>query len=174
MRHANSNRRFGKTATHRKAMFRNMATSLLEVEQFYTTLEKAKDLRKIVEPLITLGKEDTLHARRLAYGYLMNKQVVHKLFSDIGPRFKARDGGYLRIIRADRRHGDAAAMAYVQLVDKANPEAIKAFEEKAAAKKAAKKAAAPKKEAAPKAPKAAKVAKAPKAKAEKKPAKAKK
>mgnify|MGYP002078830943 CR=1 FL=1 len=119
MRHAGSNRKFSRTAAHRRSLFRNMATSLLQHESFYTTLEKAKDLRKVVEPLITMAKNDSLHARRKAYSYLLNKKVVQKLFSDISQRFKNRPGGYLRVVRADRRHGDAAQMAYVQLVEKA-------------------------------------------------------
>lgn len=164
MRHGNSNRRYGKTPSHRRAMFRNMATSFLDKESFYTTVEKAKDLRRIVEPLITLAKTDSVHSRREAYNYLMSKKVVQKLFSDISLRFKGRDGGYLRIIRADRRHGDAAEMAYVELVEKTKTEVEKKPKEAKEKKDKVKKEAAPKAE---------KAAKAPKAKAEKKTAKAK-
>jgi large subunit ribosomal protein L17 len=160
MRHANTNRKFGKTATHRRAMFRNMATSLLQYERFYTTVEKAKDLRKIVEPLITMAKKDTLHARKMAHSYLMDKEIVKKLFLDISPRFKGRDGGYLRVVRADRRHGDAAEMAFVELIEKAKPQ-VKTEGEKKEAKSKEK---APKKEKVAKAPKEAKEKKAAKAK----------
>lgn len=150
MRHGVSNRKFGRNPTHRRALLRNMATSLLKVERFYTTVEKAKDLRRVVEPLITLGKKDSLHARRKAYSYLLNKKVVQKLFADIGPRFKGRAGGYLRIVRADRRHGDAAEMAFIELVEK--PKAVEKTLEAPAKKE--KKAAKPKAKAKSKAKKA--------------------
>ncbi len=157
MRHAKTNRRYGKTPSHRRAMFRNMATSFLDKEQCYTTVEKAKDLRRIVEPLITLAKKDTLHSRRAAYGYLMNKKVVQKLFADISLRFKEREGGYLRIIRANRRHGDAAYMAYVELVNKEKtPIVAKEVSAEKAEKKALKKKSKEKKDAAPKTEKSAK------------------
>lgn len=116
MRHGKGYRRFGRSAAHRRAMFRNMATSLLAHEKFETTVEKAKDLRPIVEKLITLGKQDTLHRRRLAYSYLRDKAVVHKLFAQIGPRFQSRPGGYVRIVRTRFRPGDAANLAHVELL----------------------------------------------------------
>ena len=116
MRHHNALRKFGMTSSHRRAMFRNMTTSLLLHEKFETTLERAKDLRRVVEKLITLAGRDNLHARRQAYSYLLSKAVVHKLFAEIGPRFKARPGGYTRVIRSGVRHGDAAQLAYIELL----------------------------------------------------------
>ncbi len=117
MRHRKSGRRLGRTSSHRKAMFRNMAASLLRHETIKTTLPKAKELRRVVEPLITLAKEDGVAKRRLAFDRLRDKEVVGKLFKDIGPRFKDRPGGYLRILKTGPRPGDAAPMAIVQLVD---------------------------------------------------------
>lgn len=117
MRHKKSGRRLGRNSSHRKAMFRNMATSLLRHETIKTTLPKAKELRRVVEPLITLAKEDGVANRRLAFDRLRDKEIVGKLFSDLGPRFKARPGGYLRILKMGPRPGDAAPMAIVQLVD---------------------------------------------------------
>ncbi|NOR67381.1 MAG: 50S ribosomal protein L17 [Woeseiaceae bacterium] len=117
MRHRKSGRRLGRTSSHRKAMFRNMAASLLRHETIKTTLPKAKELRRVVEPLITLAKEDGVAKRRLAFDRLRDKEVVGKLFKDIGPRFKDRPGGYLRILKIGPRPGDAAPMAIVQLVD---------------------------------------------------------
>ena len=117
MRHRKSGRRLGRNSPHRKAMFRNMAASLLRHEQIKTTLPKAKELRRVVEPLITLGKEDGVANRRLAFDRLRDKEAVGKLFTDIGPRFKERPGGYLRILKTGPRPGDAAPMAIVQLVD---------------------------------------------------------
>lgn len=117
MRHQKAFRKFSRTPAHRKAMFRNMATALIQHEQIETTLYKAKDLRGVVERLITLGKEDTLHHRRQAYGYLQDKAVVHKLFADIGPRFKERPGGYTRVIRTRVRTGDAAELAVISFVE---------------------------------------------------------
>lgn len=122
MRHKKSGRRLGRNSSHRKAMFRNMAASLLRHEQIKTTLPKAKELRRVVEPLITLAKEDGVANRRLAFDRLRDKEVVGKLFTDVGPRFKERPGGYLRILKTGPRPGDAAPMAIVQLVDQA-PEA---------------------------------------------------
>ena len=119
MRHRKSGRRLGRNSSHRKAMFRNMAASLLRHEQIKTTLPKAKELRRVVEPLITLAKEDGVANRRLAFDRLRDKEVVGKLFTDVGPRFKARPGGYLRILKTGPRPGDAAPMAIVQLVDQA-------------------------------------------------------
>jgi len=118
MRHRKSGRKLGRNSSHRKAMFRNMAASLLRHETIKTTLPKAKELRRVVEPLITLAKEDGVANRRLAFDRLRDKEAVGKLFSDLGPRFKARPGGYLRILKTGPRPGDAAPMAIVQLVDK--------------------------------------------------------
>jgi len=117
MRHRKSGRKLGRNSSHRKAMFRNMAASLLRHETIKTTLPKAKELRRVVEPLITLAKEDGVANRRLAFDRLRDKEVVGKLFTDLGPRFKARPGGYLRILKLGPRAGDAAPMALVQLVD---------------------------------------------------------
>ena len=117
MRHRKSGRKLGRNSSHRKAMFRNMATSLLRHETIKTTLPKAKELRRVVEPLITLAKEDGVANRRLAFNRLRDKEVVGKLFKDVGPRFKDRPGGYLRILKTGPRPGDAAPMAIVQLVD---------------------------------------------------------
>ncbi len=117
MRHRKSGRKLGRNSSHRKAMFRNMATSLLRHETIKTTLPKAKELRRVVEPLITLAKEDGVANRRLAFKRLRDKEVVGKLFKDVGPRFKDRPGGYLRILKTGPRPGDAAPMAVVQLVD---------------------------------------------------------
>lgn len=117
MRHRKSGRKLGRNSSHRKAMFRNMAASLLRHETIKTTVPKAKELRRVVEPLITLAKEDGVANRRLAFDRLRDKEVVGKLFSDLGPRFKERPGGYLRILKMGPRPGDAAPMAIVQLVD---------------------------------------------------------
>lgn len=117
MRHRKSGRRLGRNSSHRKAMFRNMATSLLRHETIKTTLPKAKELRRVIEPLITLAKVDGVANRRLAYDRLRDKEAVGKLFKDVGPRFKDRPGGYLRILKTGPRPGDAAPMAIVQLVD---------------------------------------------------------
>lgn len=117
MRHKKSGRRLGRTSSHRKAMFRNMATSLVRHEQIKTTVPKAKELRRVVEPLITLAKVDSVANRRLAFNRVRDKEAVGKLFSDLGPRFKDRPGGYLRILKTGPRPGDAAPMAIVQLVD---------------------------------------------------------
>jgi len=117
MRHRKSGRRLGRNSSHRKAMFRNMAASLLRHEMIKTTLPKAKELRRVVEPLITLAKEDGVAKRRLAFDRLRDKEAVGKLFKDVGPRFKDRPGGYLRILKTGPRPGDAAPMAIVQLVD---------------------------------------------------------
>lgn len=116
MRHGNGYRKFQKSRAHQRAMFRNMATSLFLHERCETTVEKAKELRRIAEKLITLGRKDSLHARRLAYSYIMDKDVVHKLFTDIGPRFKTRAGGYTRVVRTRHRKGDAAELALISLL----------------------------------------------------------
>jgi large subunit ribosomal protein L17 len=117
MRHKKSGRKLGRNSSHRKAMFRNMATSLVRHETIKTTVPKAKELRRVVEPLITLAKVDGVANRRLAFNRLRDKEAVGKLFSDLGPRFKDRPGGYLRILKIGPRPGDAAPMAIVQLVD---------------------------------------------------------
>ena len=120
MRHRKSGRRLGRNSSHRKAMFRNMAASMLKHETIKTTLPKAKELRRVVEPLITHAKEDSVANRRLAFDRLRDKEVVGKLFSEIGPRFKERPGGYLRILKAAPRAGDAAPMAIVMMTEKAD------------------------------------------------------
>ncbi len=117
MRHKKAGRKLGRTSSHRKAMFRNMAASLLRHETIRTTLPKAKELRRVVEPLITMAREDGVAKRRLAFDRLRDKEVVGKLFQDLGPRFRNRPGGYLRILKLGPRPGDAAPMAIVQLVD---------------------------------------------------------
>lgn len=118
MRHRNSGVKLGRNSSHRKAMFQNMAISLLEHELIRTTLPKAKELRRVAEPLITLAKVDSVANRRLAFARTRNKEIVGKLFTILGPRYKARQGGYLRILKAGFRPGDAAPMAYVELVDR--------------------------------------------------------
>ena len=119
MRHRKSGRRLGRNSSHRKAMFRNMAASMLKHETIKTTLPKAKELRRVVEPLITLAKEDSVANRRLAFDRLRDKAVVAKLFTEIGPRFKERPGGYLRILKTAPRPGDNAPMALILLTDQA-------------------------------------------------------
>ena len=114
MRHKKAGRRLGRNSSHRKAMFRNMATSLFLHETIKTTLPKAKELRRVVEPLITLAKEDGVANRRLAFDRLRDKVVVGKLFKDLGPRFKNRPGGYVRILKMGPRPGDNAPMAIIQ------------------------------------------------------------
>ena len=118
MRHRKSGRKLNRTASHRRAMFRNMATALLKHEQINTTLPKAKELRPIVEKLITLGGNDNLANRRKAYAYLVNDLIVRKLFDTLGPRYTERPGGYTRIVKAGFRHGDMAPMAVIELVDR--------------------------------------------------------
>ena len=117
MRHRKSGRKLGRNSSHRKAMFRNMATSLFRHETIKTTLPKAKELRRVAEPLITLAKEDGVANRRLAFARLRDKEVVGKLFKELGPRFKERPGGYIRILKLGPRPGDAAPMALVMLLD---------------------------------------------------------
>ena len=117
MRHRKSGRKLGRTSSHRSAMYRNMATSLFRHETIKTTLPKAKELRRVAEPLITLAKEDGVANRRLAFDRLRDKEIVGKLFNDLGPRFRERPGGYIRILKTGPRPGDAAPMAIVQLVD---------------------------------------------------------
>jgi len=117
MRHRKIGRKLGRDSSHRKAMFRNMAASLIEFESISTTLPKAKELRRTLEPLITLAKEDGVSRRRMAFNKLRNKTAVGKLFNEIGPRFKDIPGGYLRILKKGRRPGDSAPMALIQLTD---------------------------------------------------------
>ena len=121
MRHRKSGRKLSRTSSHRRAMFRNMAASMLKHETIRTTLPKAKELRRVVEPLITLAREDSVANRRLAFSRLRDKEVVGKLFDDLGPRFKARPGGYLRILKLGPRPGDSAPMAIVMLTERAEP-----------------------------------------------------
>ncbi len=118
MRHRLSGRQLGRNASHRKAMFRNMVISLVEHELIKTTLPKAKELRRFAEPLITLAKVDSVANRRLAFARLNNKEAVGKLFSQLGPRYNVRPGGYVRILKCGFRSGDKAPMAYVELVDR--------------------------------------------------------
>lgn len=118
MRHQKSGRKLNRTSSHRQAMFRNMTASLIQHEQIRTTLPKAKELRRVAEPLITLAKTATLANRRLAYARLRDRAAVSKLFNDLGERFKSRPGGYLRILKCGVRTGDKATMAIVQLVDR--------------------------------------------------------
>ncbi len=118
MRHRNSGRALGRNSSHRKAMFKNMSVSLLQHELIRTTVPKAKELRRVVEPLITLAKDDTVAKRRLAFSRLRDRSTVSKLFSEIGPRYSERPGGYLRILKCGFRAGDKAPMALVELVDR--------------------------------------------------------
>ena len=122
MRHQWRGRKLNRTSTHRKAMFANMAAALLKHEQIKTTLPKAKDLRPVVDRLITLGKRGSLHARRQAYSVLRDDTVTKKLFSELAERYRERPGGYTRVLRAGFRYGDSAAMAIIELVDR-DPEA---------------------------------------------------
>ena len=117
MRHKKSGRQLNRNSSHRKAMFRNMAISLFDHEHIETSVAKAKELRRTAEPLITLAKEDTLIRRRLAYSKIRSKKLVKKLFEDLGPRFKNRPGGYLRILRAGSNLGDASPQAYIELTE---------------------------------------------------------
>jgi large subunit ribosomal protein L17 len=118
MRHGMSGRKLNRTSSHRKAMFSNMVTALLKHEQIKTTLPKAKDLRPIAEKIISLGKSGTLHDRRRAFAILRDDAVVAKLFAVIGPRYKDRNGGYTRVLKAGFRYGDCAPMAVIELVDR--------------------------------------------------------
>jgi large subunit ribosomal protein L17 len=119
MRHRKAGKHFSRTSSHREAMFKNMAASLFRHELIKTTLPKAKELRRVAEPLITLAKVDSVHTRRLAFARLRDKEVLGKLFLELGPRYLARPGGYLRILKCGFRPGDSAPMAYVELVDRA-------------------------------------------------------
>lgn|SRR5690606_25431037 len=133
MRHRNGLRKLNRTSSHRQAMFRNMANSLLQHEVIKTTLPKAKELRRVVEPLITLGKKPTVANRRLAFNRLRDRDMVVKLFNELGPRFSARNGGYLRILKYGFRDGDNAPMALVELVDRPETDDVQADEVKEAA-----------------------------------------
>jgi large subunit ribosomal protein L17 len=118
MRHRHSGRQLNRNSSHRKAMFRNMTTSLVEHEIIKTTVIKAKELRMVAEPLITLAKNDSVANRRLAFSRLRSKEAVGKLFTDLGPRYQGRPGGYIRILKCGLRAGDKTPMAYVELVDR--------------------------------------------------------
>ena len=118
MRHRHGLRKLNRTSSHRLAMLRNMTVSLLKHEAIKTTLPKAKELRKVAEPIITLGKEPTVANKRLAFDRLRDREMVVKLFDELGPRYKARNGGYLRILKMGFRQGDNAPMAYVELMDR--------------------------------------------------------
>ena len=122
MRHRKAGRQLNRNSSHRKAMFRNMAASLIEHELIKTTLPKAKELRRVAEPLITMAKEDSVSKRRLAFARLRSDVAVGKLFGELGPRYQARPGGYIRILKCGYRAGDQAPMAYVELVDRPQPE----------------------------------------------------
>ncbi len=141
MRHGHGLRKLNRTTSHRLAMFRNMANALLTHEQITTTLPKAKELRRVVEPMITLGKSATLANRRLAYNRLRDHDTVSKLFAELGPRYAKRNGGYMRILKSGFRKGDNAPMALVTLMDRAEPAAAGQAEEKKSEKRAAAKAA---------------------------------
>jgi large subunit ribosomal protein L17 len=118
MRHRNAGKNFARTSSHRKAMFRNMIVSLIEHELIRTTLPKAKELRRFAEPLITLSKKDSVANRRLAFDRLRSAEAVGKLFTEIGPRYNARPGGYTRVLKCGFRTGDKAPMAFIELVDR--------------------------------------------------------
>ena len=122
MRHRKSGRKLGRNSSHRKAMFRNMACSLFEHEVIKTTVPKAKELKKVAEPLITLAKNDSVANRRLAFARTGSKETVGKLFGELGPRYQDRPGGYTRILKAGFRPGDAAPMAFVELIDRPIPD----------------------------------------------------
>ncbi len=126
MRHQKSGRKLNRTSSHREAMFKNMASSLIKYELIRTTLPKAKELRRVAEPLITLAKTDGVANRRLAFSRLRDKEAVGKLFVELGPRYKERPGGYLRILKCGFRDGDNAPMAYVELVGRPQVEAVDA------------------------------------------------
>src|SRR5205823_936442 len=131
MRHGDGLRKLGRTSTHRLAMLRNMTVSLLTHEQITTTLPKAKELRRVVEPMITMGKKPSLANRRLAYNRLRDRDTVSKLFAEIGPRYAKRNGGYLRILKSGFRKGDNAPLALVSLLDRPDSEAAAAGDNEA-------------------------------------------
>jgi large subunit ribosomal protein L17 len=141
MRHRHGLRKLNRTSSHRLAMFRNMANSLLRHELINTTLPKAKELRRVVEPIITLGKKPSLANRRLAFDRLRDREVVVKVFDELGPRYANRNGGYLRILKRGFRHGDNAPMALVELMDRPDTD-DEAGKDKEEAKRATAKAAA--------------------------------
>jgi len=122
MRHRKSGRHLNRTSAHRQAMLRNMSASLFRHELIRTTLPKAKELRRVAEPLITLAKEDSVHRRRRAFAELRDAEMVGKLFGELGPRYQARPGGYLRILKAGYRRGDGAPVAIVELMDRPQAE----------------------------------------------------
>jgi large subunit ribosomal protein L17 len=128
MRHRKAGRKLNRNSSHRRAMFRNMTASLIHHELIKTTLPKAKELRRVAEPLITLAKEDTVAKRRLAFDRLRDKEAVGKLFGEIAPRYASRPGGYLRILKCGFRAGDNAPMAYVELVDRPDAPGVEAAE----------------------------------------------
>ena len=128
MRHRKAGRKLNRNAPHRRAMFRNMTASLIEHELIKTTLPKAKELRRVAEPLITLAKEDSVSARRQAFNRLRDREAVGKLFSELGPRYREHPGGYLRILKCGFRAGDNAPMAYVELVDRPDAPGAEAVE----------------------------------------------
>ncbi len=132
MRHRNGLRKLNRTSSHRLAMLRNMTVSLLRHEAIKTTLPKAKELRRVVEPMITLGKTPTLANKRLAFDRLRDREIVVKLFAEIGPRYATRPGGYLRILKCGFRVGDNAPMAFVELLDRPEPTEAVEIEESAA------------------------------------------
>jgi large subunit ribosomal protein L17 len=129
MRHRQSGRQLNRNSSHRKAMFRNMTSSLVEHELIKTTLPKAKELRRVAEPLITLAKNDSVANRRLAFDRLRSKDAVGKLFTELGPRYQGRPGGYIRILKCGYRTGDKAPMAYVELVDRPQVEVFEDTED---------------------------------------------
>ncbi|MBT7408837.1 MAG: 50S ribosomal protein L17 [Methylococcales bacterium] len=120
MRHRKSGRQLGRNSSHRKAMYKNMAVSLFEHEIIKTTLPKAKELRKVIEPMITIAKVDSLSNKRLMFSRLRSRKIVSKLFSEIAPRFKERPGGYSRILKCGYRAGDKAPLAYIELLDRSS------------------------------------------------------
>lgn len=168
MRHGYANRKLGRTSSHRNAMFRNQLASLIESERIITTLPKAKELRPLAEKLITLAKNDSVHARRQAARQVPDDSLIAKLFDTLGPRFSTRPGGYTRIMKLGARRGDAAEMAILELVERTAEEGETKTETPAPAKKAAKKAA-PAADSGEEKPKRAKKAAAPEAGAEEKP-----
>lgn len=130
MRHQKTGRKFNRTSSHRVAMFRNMVTAILDHERIYTTLPKAKDLRRWVDWMITLGKRGDLHARRQALSVVRDKNVVHKLFAELGPRYEQRPGGYTRITKMGFRRGDASPMCLIELIDEVGRPPVKARKKK--------------------------------------------
>ena len=163
MRHQNIGRQLSRNSSHREALMRNMAAALLRYETIHTTLPKAKELRRVVEPLITLAKQDSVAKRRLAFSRLRDDAIVAKLFTDIGPHYQARPGGYTRILKHGFRAGDKAPMALMQLVDREAQAAVSMEERSTAKPKSADKAAAEKPAKTPKPAKAEKTAKPDKA-----------